>query len=136
MYNNMIPFGHNRLFDLFDSFDQELLTTMTGSFRTDILDRGDAYVLQAELPGFRKEYINLELKDGVLTIEAKREEQSEEEKEGYLRRERRTGTFSRRFNVSGIQEDAVSARFQDGILELTLPKVQPEVPVPQKITIE
>ena len=74
--------------------------------------------------------------DGVLTIEAKREEQSEEEKEGYLRRERRTGTFSRRFNVSGIQEDAVSARFQDGILELTLPKVQPEVPVPQKITIE
>ena len=69
-------------------------------------------------------------------IEAKREEQSEEEKEGYLRRERRTGTFSRRFNVSGIQEDAVSARFQDGILELTLPKVQPEVPVPQKITIE
>ncbi len=109
---------------------------MTGSFRTDILDRGDAYVLQAELPGFRKEDINLELKDGVLTIEAKREEQSEEEKEGYLRRERRTGTFSRRFNVSGIQEDAVSARFQDGILELTLPKVQPEVPVPQKITIE
>lgn len=88
---------------------------MTGSFRTDILDRGDAYVLQAELPGFRKEDINLELKDGVLTIEAKREEQSEEEKEGYLRRERRTGTFSRRFNVSGIQEDAVSARFQDGI---------------------
>ena len=107
MYNNMIPFGHNRLFDLFDSFDQELLPTMTGSFRTDILDRGDAYVLQAELPGFRKEDINLELKDGVLTIEAKREEQSEEEKEGYLRRERRTGTFSRRFNVSGIQEDAV-----------------------------
>ena len=136
MYNNMIQFGHNRLFDLFDSFDQELLPTMTGSFRTDILDRGDAYVLQAELPGFRKEDINLELKDGVLTIEAKREEQSEEEKEGYLRRERRTGTFSRRFNVSGIQEDAVSARFQDGILELTLPKVQPEVPVPQKITIE
>ena len=37
MYNNMIPFGHNRLFDLFDSFDQELLPTMTGSFRTDIL---------------------------------------------------------------------------------------------------
>ncbi len=61
MYNNMIPFGHNRLFDLFDSFDQELLPTMTGSFRTDILDRGDAYVLQAELPGFRKEDINLEL---------------------------------------------------------------------------
>ena len=81
MYNNMIPFGHNRLFDLFDSFDQELLPTMTGSFRTDILDRGDAYVLQAELPGFRKEDINLELKDGVLTIEAKREEQSEEEGE-------------------------------------------------------
>lgn len=136
MYNNMVPFGHNRLFDLFDNFDQELLPTMTGSFRTDILDRGEAYVLQAELPGFHKEDIKVELKEGVLTIEAKRAEQSEEEKEGYVRRERRTGTFSRRFNVTGIQEDAISAKFHDGILELTLPKVQPEVPEVQQITIE
>lgn len=45
-----------------------------------------------------------------------------------MRRERRTGTFSRRFNVTGIQENAISAKFHDGILELTLPKVQPEVP--------
>ncbi|MBS6365811.1 MAG: Hsp20/alpha crystallin family protein [Clostridiales bacterium] len=136
MYNNMVPFGHNRLFDLFDNFDQELLPTMTGSFRTDILDQGEAYVLQAELPGFHKEDIKVELKEGVLTIEAKRAEQSEEEKEGYVRRERRTGTFSRRFNVTGIQENAISAKFHDGILELTLPKVQPEVPEVQQITIE
>lgn len=74
MYNNMVPFGHNRLFDLFDNFDQELLPTMTGSFRTDILDQGEAYVLQAELPGFHKEDIKVELKEGVLTIEAKRAE--------------------------------------------------------------
>ena len=136
MYNNMVPFGHNRLFDLFDNFDQELLPTMTGSFRTDILDQGEAYVLQAELPGFHKEDIKVELKEGVLTIEAKRAEQSEEEKEGYVRRERRTGTFSRRFNVTGIQENAISAKVHDGILELTLPKVQPEVPEVQQITIE
>ena len=136
MYNNMVPFGHNRLFDLFDNFDQELLPTMTGSFRTDILDQGEAYVLQAELPGFHKEDIKVELKEGVLTIEAKRAEQSEEEKEGYVRRERRTGTFSRRFNVTGIQENAISAKFHDGILELTLPKLQPEVPEVQQITIE
>ena len=136
MYNNMVPFGHNRLFDLFDNFDQELLPTMTGSFRTDILDQGEAYVLQAELPGFHKEDIKVELKEGVLTIEAKRAEQSEEEKEGYVRRERRTGTFSRRFNVTGIQENAISAKFHDGILELTLPKAQPDVPEVQQITIE
>ena len=73
MYNNMIPFGHNRLFDLFDSFDQELLPTMTGSFRTDILDRGDAYVLQAELPGFRKEDIALRDKVEELLIEMKKD---------------------------------------------------------------
>jgi HSP20 family protein len=136
MYTNMIPFGRNRLFDLFDSLDQEVIPTVTGSFRTDILDRGNDYVLQAELPGFRKEDISLELKDGVLTIEATRPEPSDEEKAGYLRRERRTGTFTRRFNVSGIQENAISAKFQDGILELTLPKEKPEVPVPQKIAIE
>ena len=136
MYNNMVPFGHNRLSDLFDNFDQELLPTMTGPFRTDILDQGEAYVLQAELPGFHKEDIKVELKEGVLTIEAKRAEQSEEEKEGYVRRERRTGTFSRRFNATGIQENAISAKFHDGILELTLPKVQPEVPEVQQITIE
>ncbi len=136
---NMVPYrGAGNLFRLFDDFERDLFTPVTadGGFRTDIIDQGDHYLLEAELPGFNKEDISLDLSDGVLTISAKHEESTEDKDKNYVRRERRYGSFSRSFNVSGIRESDITAAFENGVLKLTLPKQTPEVPAARRIEIQ
>ncbi|MGI5962731.1 MAG: Hsp20/alpha crystallin family protein [Lawsonibacter sp.] len=141
MYS-MIPFGRNNsLNNLFDEFERSFFPTQRGqfpAFRTDIKDEGDHYLLEAELPGFQKEDIDLDLKDGVLTISANHEETTENKGEDgkYVCRERRVGSFSRSFDVTGIQEDAIGAAYENGILKLTLPKVVEVQPQSRKIAIQ
>lgn len=138
----MIPFERheNNLFDAFDNFERNFFggTPAATTFRTDIRDEGDKFVLEAELPGFRKEDIQLHLKDGILTVAAQRTASSEEKdaKGNYIRRERRFGSFARSFDVAGIDEESISAAYQDGILELTLPKAKPAAPAVRQITIQ
>ena len=138
----MIPFERheNNLFDAFDNFERNFFgsTSSAVTFRTDIRDEGDRFVLEAELPGFRKEDIQLHLKDGILTVSAQRTASSEEKDQqgNYIRRERRFGSFARSFDVAGIDEESVSAAYQDGILELTLPKAKPAAPAVRQIQIQ
>lgn len=139
MYS-MLPFGRSRSLDnFFDDFERSFFpeNRRLPAFRTDIRDEGDHYLLQAELPGFQKEDIDLNLKDNVLTISAKHEENTEnKDKDGrYVCRERRYGTFQRSFDVSGIQEDGISASYDNGILQLTLPKEQQAEVQSRKIDI-
>ena len=107
-------------------------------FKTDIIEKDDAYLLEAELPGFKKEDISIDVSNGVMTVSATREEKKDEknDKGEYLRRERSYGTFSRSFDVSAIDESAISAEFEDGILKLTLPKQKEEVPNSRRIDIK
>ena len=137
----MIPFARHddNVFDLFDNFERSFFGDNSAStFRTDIRDEGDKFVLEAELPGFKKEDIKLDLKDGILTVSAQHSESSEEKdkKGSYIRRERRYGSFARKFDVSGIQEDHITAAYNNGVLELTLPKAQPVVPAARQIDIQ
>ena len=88
MYS-MIPFGRMNTSwnDLFDDFERRMFPADRGelpAFRTDIRDEGDHFLLEADLPGFRKEDIDLHLQDGVLTITAKRQEEQEEKKENLI----------------------------------------------------
>lgn len=138
----MIPFDRrdDNLFDIFDNFEKKFFGNTNASlpaFRTDIRDQGDKFLLEAELPGFNKEDISLELKDGILTIKAEHKENNEQtdDKGQYLRRERRYGSFARSFDVSGIDETGISAAYNNGILELTLPKQVPVEPETRQITI-
>ena len=138
----MIPFDRrdSSLFDMLDNFERNFFgssNSTVSSFRTDIRDEGDKFVLEAELPGFKKEDIKLDLKDGILTVSAQHSESSEEKdkKGSYIRRERRYGSFARKFDVSGIQEDGITAAYNNGVLELTLPKAQPVVPAARQIEI-
>ena len=138
----MIPFARHEdnMFDLFDSFERSFFgggSDSVATFRTDIRDEGDKFVLEAELPGFKKEDIKLDLKDGILTVSAQHSESREEKdkKGSYIRRERRYGSFARKFDVSGIQEDAITAAYNNGVLELTLPKAQPVIPAARQIEI-
>ena len=134
----MIPFERrdNNLFDMLDSMEHNFFGSGSNVFRTDIRDEGDKFVLEAELPGFRKEDIKLHLKDGILTITAARTSENEEKNGSYVRRERRMGTFSRSFDISGIDESSISAAYTDGVLALTLPKAAPVVPEARQIAIQ
>ena len=143
MYS-LLPFGrcsNNSVNSLFDEFERSFFPvdrSQMPAFRTDIKDEGDHFLLEADLPGFQKEDIDLHLQDGVLTITANHDETTENKDEGgkYVCRERRTGSFSRSFDVSGIQEDAIGAAYEDGILKLTLPKQSEAQPQSRKIAIQ
>ena len=139
----MLPFerGNDNTFDTFDKFMRNFFdhsNTSLPAFRTDIRDAGDKFILEAELPGFEKEDIKLDLKDGILTISAEHNENNDQkdEKGNYIRRERRYGSFSRSFDVTGIDENGITAAYKNGVLELSLPKAVPAVPEAKRIPIE
>ena len=139
----MLPFerGNDNTFDTFDRFMHNFFdnsNTTLPAFRTDIRDAGDEFILEAELPGFEKEDIHLDLKDGILTIAAAHKENADQkdDKGNYIRRERRYGSFSRSFDVTGIDENGITAAYKNGVLELSLPKAVPVVPEAKRISIE
>ena len=143
MMYSMTPFGRNNsLSNFFDNFDRHFFGGMNTpdftSFRTDIREDGDHYVLDADLPGFDREDIHLELQGDVLTITAQHNDEKEDkDEEGkYLCRERSTSSFTRSFDVSGIDTSAISASYNDGVLTLNLPKRPELVPENRKIAIE
>ncbi|MBU5317912.1 Hsp20 family protein, partial [Clostridium bornimense] len=84
----------------------------------------------------KKEDISLEYKDNNLTISAKRDETIDEEKDNYVRKERHHGTFSRTFYVEDIKEDSISAKFDNGELIVTLPKLPKTEEKVNKIDIQ
>ena len=139
----MIPFEYrdHNLFNAFDNFERSFFGNSNvdlPAFRTDIRDAGDKYLLDAELPGFNKEDISLDIKDGILTITAEHNESNDQkdDKGNYIRRERRYGSFRRSFDISSIDENTISASYQNGILELSLPKAQQVLPKSHRIAIE
>lgn len=107
-------------------------------FKTDVIEKDGEYLLECELPGFKKEDISIDVSNGVMTVSATRDEKKEEKnaKGEYLRRERSYGTFSRSFDVSSVDESAITAAFEDGILKLTLPKIKEQAPETKRIEIK
>ena len=108
-----------------------------GEIKTDITDTGDAFKLEADLPGFKKEDIKIGLENDRLTISAERKDEHEEKgKNGYIRRERSYGSFTRSFDVSGIDTSSINEAYNDGVLTLTLPKRPELVPENRQIEIQ
>ena len=123
-------------FRMLDDMEQTMFAPMN-SFRTDIKDTGKAFVIEAELPGFSKEDIDVSLDENTLTITASHSESKEEkdEKTGYIHKERRSGAFRRCFDVSGVDADAITGSLDNGILTLTLPKKTEEEKKAKKIAL-
>jgi len=92
--------------------------------RADIRETDKEYVIEAEIPGVNKEDIKIDLRDDVLTIQVERNEQIDEERDNYIRKERRYGSYSRSFYVQDIDQDGVKAKYNNGILTITLPKLE------------
>ena len=115
-----------------------MLIDSLAEFKTDIRDIGDAYVMECDLPGFRKEDIALNLHDKVLTIKAERHSDFEnaEKKGSYLRCERSFGSYTRSFDVTGVDTTKVRAAYNNGVLAITLPKYVKPQPTAQTISID
>lgn len=92
------------------------------SMKTDIKENDKEYILTAEMPGFNKKDISVEINHNVLTIKGKRDEQYNENKEGYVRQERNYGSFKRTFRLDNIKESDISGSYENGVLRLSLPK--------------
>lgn len=104
---------------------------------TDVRDHKDHYEVEIDLPGFKKDQIQIELHDGTLTITAQKGlEQNEKNSEGkYVRQERYSGMMSRSFYVGeNMTEEDIKAKFEDGVLKLNIPKKE-EKKLPEKKTI-
>jgi HSP20 family protein len=100
----------------------------------DLLERGDEFVLRADLPGVPEENVAIEIKDNVLQISGERKAEHEEEGQSYYRAERAYGTFTRTLTLpDGVDPDAVAASFADGVLEVRVPK--PAERKPHKVAI-
>lgn len=104
--------------------------------RMDITETDKAFLIKAEMPGIKKEDIEISLHNGLLTISGETEEKSEEKEEGVIvRQERRYGKYVRSMSVgSHIDQENIIANYKDGVLEVTLPKV--EAVEPKKIKVD
>ena len=146
----MLPvlFGENLFDELFDDafrpmwdMDRALYGKHARAvMKTDVRETDSGYELDVDLPGFKKDEVKLDLKDGYLTISAaKGLDRAEKHNQGrYIRQERYAGQCSRSFYVGdSIQPTDVHAKFEDGILKLTLPKAaQEKLPEHNTIAIE
>ena len=137
----LTPFRSNFYVSAYDpwkemeEFEKRFFGQRTPAMKTDIREADGAYILEAELPGFTREDIHAEIKNGYLTIRAERKSESEDNNENYLRRERSFGSFSRTFDLEGIDAEAISASFKNGILTLELPKLAPKAEEAKKLEI-
>lgn len=145
----IIPLTHNRSFwspfremdNLARAFFNEPFFSEKAEirpFRTDIKKTEDGYVLEADLPGFEKKDIGIELKDDVLTIKAQRHSEVEDnnKKENYVRIERSYGSYERSFDVSGIDTEKITAKYENGVLSLAMPEKEPVLPETKTLEIE
>lgn len=122
----MIP--RKRDYDIFDSFFDESFPEASKRrkhdiMKTDIKEKDGNYIVEVDVPGYNKEDIQIELENGYLTVTAKSSSNTDEEKEGYIYKERFVGECSRSFYVGDdVKEEDVKASFKNGTLVLTFPK--------------
>ncbi len=138
-------FGENLIEDFFDDFARpsrqvaRYNTPVTNVMRTDIKETETGFELAIDLPGYKKEDVKAELKDGYLTISAETKQDNDEKDDNgkYIRRERYYGTCSRSFYVGeDVTQEDIRAKFEDGILKLSVPKKEPAPKVEEKKYIQ
>ena len=144
----MLPsiFGENLFDDFFtDPFSmipsgRDVLYGKHGKnlMKTDVRETDNSYELDVDLPGFKKDEINVEIADGYLTIQASKGlDKDQQDKDGkYIRQERYAGAMSRSFYVGeDVQPSEISAKFENGILQLSIPKKEHKQ-LPKNSTIQ
>ncbi|MDZ5609408.1 Hsp20/alpha crystallin family protein [Bacillus pseudomycoides] len=123
--NGVARFGPSLFEVMTDAFFKPM---NMNSFKVDVQEKPDKYVVQADLPGFQKENIQVDFEKDVLTIQATQNNEVEEQNENgtYIRKERSTGSIIRRFTLDNVDQENIAGAFKDGVLTVTLPKLQEE----------
>lgn len=124
----------NSMFE--DFWLEDYRPVYSNRMRVDIREDEEKYILEAELPGIKKEEIVLEAKDNILTISIEKDEKIDEEKENYIIKERRYGSMSRSFSIDNVNIEKIKAKFENGILSVTLPKLESKNNKSKRINIE
>ena len=127
----LIPYGNGRVLvgPLYHGlFDDIFSDTFKGvptnvSLKSNIKETETSYVVEAELAGYNKEDISLDMSDGVLTISAETKKESEDKKDTYVKKERYEGKVTRSYSFDDVDEDNVKAKYENGILTVELQKV-------------
>ena len=118
--------------EIFDDFFEPALKDQ---MKCDIYEKEGNYHIELDVPGYDKEDINIECDNGYLTVSASKTSEDRDEGKNYIRRERRTGSFSRSFYVGDIEPETIEAEFKKGTLSVVVPKID-EKPAKKQITIK
>lgn len=128
----------NSPFDFIDSAFDDLFRPLfydekLDAMKTDIRETKDAYILDVEMPGFEKSEISMDVENGYLTIRAEKSEKDEEDKKEhrYVRKERSV-SCQRSYYIGDADEDSIKAKYDKGVLTVTLPKKEEKKPAPKK----
>lgn len=138
LFDNMFPFDEKFFTEKKDPLYGKNVSRL---MKTDVRETEKTYELDIDLPGFKKDEIQIELKDGYLTVSAEKGlDKDEEDKKGhYIRQERYSGAMSRTFYVGeDVKQEDIKAKFENGILSLSVPKPveQKKVETSKRIAIE
>ncbi len=115
-----------KLFDDFWSFP-DFVRSEDKLFNVDLIENKDSYTLKADLPGVKKEDLDVSIENGFLTVAAKRSSEKEHDEGEYHVHERSSGEFRRRFRVpESVKAEEIKAEFKNGVLELVIPKTEKE----------
>lgn len=144
----MIPWRRNSNMQRRDDFFETVVNSffnddffapanlLNSNFSVDLKENENEYLIEADLPGVEKENIHLEYNNGYLTISAKRDNLVENKKDNYVRKERSYGEFKRCFYVDNIDEEKIQASFKNGVLNVSLPKLNKGKESSRKIDIQ
>ncbi len=111
-----------RKFYLDDLFDNFITSRDNNNMKCDIYEKGGNYHIEMDIPGFDKNDISIEVKDGYLTISAEKNEEDNKEEKNYIRKERSYGKYERSFYLGDLDSENIEAEFNNGILKVTVPK--------------
>lgn len=143
----MVPFRRNNTIakrgDYFDQllgnfFDDDFFNAVNyfgSSMKVDLKETENEYIIEADLPGVKKDAIDISYDNNYLTVSAKRDDSVEEKSDNYIRRERKSGEFRRSFYIDDIDENKINAAFNEGVLKITLPKKEETKQNKKKIDI-
>jgi HSP20 family protein len=136
-YVATLPTGFENFYNVLDDFfsDGSGLgrNLAKDTFKLDVEETEDAFKIQAELPGVKKEEVGLELDDGKLTISVRKEESAKEDKKNYIHRERRSTSMAKSVYLGDVRAEGIKAKLEDGILSIVVEK---ERKVNKTISIE
>jgi HSP20 family protein len=136
---NLATTGFEELYNMLDDFFTDPLLSggraSRDTFRVDVQAGEKEYIVEAELPGIKREEVQLEMNDGNLSITVQRDEKVDDESRNYIHRERRYSSMSRSIYLGDATSEGIHARLEGGVLHVTVPR-QPQVENSRHIAIE